>query len=1035
MALTDTSIRRPIATSMVFLIVITLGMIGFRYLPVDLLPPIEYPRLTVFVNYPNVGPQEIETIITEPIENALAGVPNVDEVTSESSEGRSRVTLSFSQGVNLDEAANDLRAALDRVRDNLPEEADAPGIWKFDPNDSPIVIIGAQSDMRLGDLTRVLERDITKRFEQIGGVGAVDVWGGIYEQIQVNIDRDRLFGTGLTASDLVQAIGAENVTLPGGNLRAGFNDLYVRSQGEFTDIEQIKNTVVTRVNGQPIRVRDVAEVRWGYEDVGRLILIDDKPVVRFFVRKQSGANTVEVAEAVRKEIVRINAERTDLNLLLMIDQSDFIQASIDNVRNSAVWGAVLAIIILFAFLRNGSTVFIIGIAIPISIVATFALLYFNGLTLNQMSFGGLALGVGMIVDNAIVVLENIVRLRSKNSNKREAASIGTKQVTGAIIASTITTCVIFLPVVFMESVTGLLFRELAIVVVFALVCSLFVALTIVPMASSRMLRVQTDDEKEETKWDRFFKAMEDRYEQSLKWSLHHKKYVYLSVLAAFGLSVYGWTTIPVELAPQTDADEVSVSINMAQGINLAIMREYAREMEAIVRQYVPEDDVKYLTTQLNESRAEVEIKLVDASKRKTNSFDLADKIRSKMEGQIPGAEVRVRAQTGLWILRRIFGSGGDEAMQIELRGYDLATADRLADEIKAELETVPGIADVNVSRREGRPEQTIRFDREKISELGLTVRQVAQLLQTNVGGSRASMLRKDGEEFAILVRLREGDRLSTLDLDNIAIRSAFGDLVPLSNLVKKDLGRGPTEINRVDGQRRVNINANLEVGTVLGEAVERARARLIQKPLPEGFSIVFGGEYEEQQKASRDFQLAIIIALVLVYMVMAAQFERFIDPLIVMFSVPIAIVGIVPIMILTNTTFNLQSLMGVIMLAGIVVNNAIVLVDYINLMRRENKMKTLDAIIMSGRLRLRPILMTTLTTVLGLVPLSFGVGTGGEIQASLARVVIGGLSASTIITLFLIPSIYLTVARAISWTRSKFGRVSEQDPSVSLATQ
>lgn len=1028
MSLVDTSIRRPIATSMVFLIVITVGMLGFRFLPVDLLPRIEFPQLTVFVNYPNVGPQEVETIITDRMEDALSNVPNVERITSSSSEGSSRVTLNFIQGTNLDEAANDIRGAVDRIRNVLPEEADAPGIWKFDPNDAPIVVIGAKSTMPLGDLTRIIDRDITKRFEQIPGVGSVDVWGGIYKEIRIELYRDRLAASGISASDVVQAISQENANLPGGSLKQGISDLYVRTLGEFKNLDEIKSTVVRQFGTEVIRVEDIASVEWKFADPGRVVLMDNTPLVRFFVRKTSGANTVEVAQAVHREIARVNEERTDLSLIATSDQSEFIQDSINNVKNSAILGGVLTIVILFAFLRNVSTVFIIGIAIPISIIATFALLYFNAFTLNQMSFGGLALGVGMIVDNAIVVIENMVRVRGLGLSRMEAASTGTKQVAGAIIASTLTTCVIFLPVAFMKSITGILFTELALVVVFSLLCSLAVALTIVPMISSRILHSEEElEENPKSRIERFLRRIERGYSRLIDRVLNHKAWVYGTAAVLLAVSIYYWRFIPVELAPNTDADQISININMDQGVNMAVMNEYLKEIDPIVRASLPMDQVRFIVSDMRPGGAGIDIRLLRPDQRSVDSYQLADELRKKLDGKIPGAQIRVSAQSGLWILRRLFNSGG-EGISLELRGFDIETADRLAQEIRSEIQQIDGITDVQVSRREGRPEENLIFDRQKISGMGMTVRQVASVVQTNLAGSRAGAIRQDGDEFNIVVRLRESDRRTSLDLNNIGLRTPAGDIVPLNSVITKVQRRGPTEINHINGQRVVNISANVEEGVAIGTAIERIREKLVQKPLPEGFSLVFGGEWEEQQKAAKDFQMAMIMALILVYMVMAAQFERFLDPLIVMFSVPMALVGVVPAMLLTGTTLNLQSLMGIVMLAGIVVNNAIVLVDYINLLRRENGLPVRAAVIESARTRLRPILMTTLTTVLGLVPMSIGGGAGGEIQASMARVVIGGMLASTLITLVLIPSIYVSVANGLAWIASKRGAGAAVQP-------
>lgn len=1022
MNITKVAVHRPIATTMAFMIIIVLGVMGFRFLPVDLLPQIEYPQLTIRTNYPNVGPEEIETIITDRVENAVAGVPNVEEVRSRSEEGESRVTLQFAQGTNIDEAANDVRAAIDRIRDAFPPEVESPRIWKFDPDNFPVVILGAKSARNMEELTRILEREISQRFEQIPGAGSVDVWGGVYREIQVRLKRDRLASSRLSAADVQQALLRENITLPGGDLREGLSDMYVRTRGEYQSLDEIANTIITVIDGQPIRVRDVAEVVDGYQDLNRLVQIDGRPMVRLGVRKQSGANTVAVAEKARAVMEQINRERNDLELFMVIDQSEFIQNSIDNVKQSAIWGGLLAIFILYIFLRNGSTTFIIALSIPISIVATFGLLYFNRLTLNQMSFGGLALGIGMIVDNAIVVLENMVRMRENRRNLEESALTGTRQVTGAIIASTLTTIVIFLPVLFMQTVSGMLFRELALVVVFALLCSLFVALTLVPMLGSRFLTVKEGEhttDNPRSRLGRWFLKLENAYSRSLETAIRRRKRLYAVVGALLIVTLFLWPLLPVELAPQTDADEIDVDLEMAQGTNIAVMNEYLHELERIVRETTPMDQVKHMTIEIRPGDAEVELALYNANERTMDSFVLADQIRQNVAGRIPGAEIRVEAQSGLGILRRLFGSGEGQALQLELRGYDLDLADELAQNIKRIMERAPEIADVRTSRREGRPEQNLIVDREKIANLGLSVGQVAGVIQTNVGGSRAGSFREGGEEFPIVVRLQPEDRLSTLDLGNIAVRAGNGQIVPVSAVVRSERRRSPTTIERVDGQRVTYITANLQSGAALGDVIEKLQSQLREITLPDGFSLVFSGEYQEQQKARGDFTLSIIMALILIYMVMAAQFERFVDPLIVMVSVPLAIIGVVPTLLLTGTSLNIQSLMGIVMLIGIVVNNAIVLVDYINLLRREQNLKVAEAVIEAGRLRLRPIMMTASTTVLGMLPLAFGGGPGGEIQAALARAVIGGLTVSTLITLVLIPAVYISVHNLMARLRAQ----------------
>ncbi|MCW8195964.1 efflux RND transporter permease subunit [Proteobacteria bacterium 005FR1] len=1005
MPMTEGAIKRPITTTMLFLIIIALGIIGFRFLPVGLLPAIEFPQINVQVSYPNVGPEEMERLVTEPLENALSGVADVEQVESNSQEGSSWVTLRFAQGVDLNEATNEVREALDRVRNSLPEDASVPRIRKFDPDAMPIIILGAQSERSLVDLTRVLEREIRRRFEQISGVGAIDVWGGIENEIRVDVHRDRLLATNLTINDIIQALGSENTTLPGGNVQRGLADVYVRSLGEYSDVGQIRQTVVRVIDGVPLRVEDIADVEYTREDVGRYIEVDDRPMLRLGIRKQSGANTIAVAEDIRREVERINASRNDLQLLVIDDQSVFIQDSIDNVRNSAIWGGILAVIILFAFLRSGSTTAIIAMSIPIAVIATFSLLYFGGLTLNQMSFGGLALGVGLIVDNAIVVIENIVRQRQIGRNPHESASVGTRQVGGAIIASTITTSVIFLPIVFMQTITGALFKEFAAVVVFALMCSLLVALTLVPMLASRFLTI---DPQAEGKKHGILHRLEQWYESFLVLALRRRGVVFLTVAAMVGASLFGLQFLSSELAPTSEAEVIDIDMDMDEGTNIAIIHSYMMELDRIVQGIIPHDDVKHYTREISNGSGEVELTMVSLDQRGTNADELADRIRKQVQTAIPGAQIRVRTRSGMNMMNRMFRSGGEDSLRIELRGYDLQTAEQVAMEIRDRMLTISVIADARSEQSERQPEQTINFDRERMATVGISINDVGRAIQASVGGSRAGVFREHGDEVDITVRLRPEDRLNVQDVDNISVRAADGSVVPVSALIRIDDSRAPNSIRRIDSQRVTYIDANLQSGVALGDAIGMIQQELNQMSLPEGFSIVYGGEYEEQQKAQKDFILAIAMAIVLIYMVMAAQFERFLDPFIVMFSVPLAIIGVVPALLLTNTSLNMQSLMGVVMLVGIVVNNAIVLVDYINLMRREEGLEVAEAVRRAARLRLRPILMTTLTTILGLLPLAIGLGAGAEMQASLARVVIGGLSASSLITLVFIPVVYVT---------------------------
>jgi HAE1 family hydrophobic/amphiphilic exporter-1 len=1020
-SLTSTAVRRPVATMMFFLVTIVVGVVSLRSLPVDLLPRVEFTQLTVRVRYPNVGPQEIEQLITDPIENVVSGLPNLSRMTSESEEGSSEVRLEFARGTNIDEAANDLRAALDRLRDELPVEADPPEIYKLDLDRSDIVSLAATSTHDLERLTRILEDEISTRLEKIPGVGTLEVRGGIYREIRVELMRDRLAAAGLTALDVEQAIGRENLTVAGGNVRSGFADLHVRVQGEYQSLDEIRATVIATRSGLPLRVRDVAAVSDDYEDARYLVEVNGVPAVTLRVQKQSGANTVAVAAAVREEVGRLNAERDDVHLTVVTDQSRFIRQSIANVRSSALWGSLLAVLVLYLFLRRAASTAIIALSIPISVISAFGLLYFGGLTLNQMTFGGLALGVGMVIDNAIVVLESIVRKREETAAGAEEASLaGTREVAGAIVASTLTTSVIFLPVVFTRTTSGALFQALAMVIVFALLCSLLVALTLVPMLAARLLR-SPRGARPAAAGGSSLRRLENWYAGRLRLAIKRRGVVFAATGGLLLVSILMLRAVPVELAPATDADEIDIDLEMAQGTNIAVVRAYVDELELRVQKALPAGAAEIVATEVRGSNAGVELALAPAGERPLGSSELADLLRERIDGEVPGGELRVRAHSGLWVLRRIFSAGGrEEALQIELRGYDLERADALAAEILSRLTRIHGITDVQVSRREGQPEDRLIFDRERIAELGLAVEEVARTIQANVGGAEAGYLRERGEEYPIVVRLRPEDRLTPHDLRGISLRTSGGQVVPLLSVVETRRGRGPLAIERVDGQRVTYVTGSLETGVALGDAVEQVRGALADLAMPSDFSLSFGGEYEEQQRARRDFTIAIVMALLLVYMLMAGQFERFLDPLIVMLAVPMALVGVAPILLATGTTLNLQSVMGLVMLVGIVVNNAIILVDTINLLRREQHLGAVDAVAEAGRLRLRPILMTTSTTVLGLSPLALGWGAGGEIQASLARVVIGGLVASTLVTLILIPVAYTS---ATGWlARSKASR-------------
>jgi hydrophobic/amphiphilic exporter-1 (mainly G- bacteria), HAE1 family len=1049
MSLAEISVRRPVATTMACLVVIVLGAIAFTRLPIDLLPEVTFPSLTVQTSYQNVGPQEVEELITRPVEEAMAAIAGVEEIVSTSSEGQSTVRIAFTWGTDLDEAANEVRTRIDRIRGMLPDDADAPRVLKFDLDQFPILFLGVSSTvLDQIDLREFVDQQVKYRIERVPGVAAVDLRGGLQRQVQVNLNRDKLLALGLSADRVTTILRQENLNRPAGKVEEGNSNIYLRTVGEFEQVEEIGATVMAVRGGSPVYLRDVADVREGVEEIVNIVRINGEPGMFISINKQSGSNTVEVAESVLREVERLNADFAEVTIVPTIDTSRYIKNSIDNVRNAAALGGLLAIIILFFFLRSGRSTLVIATAIPISVIATFALIYFTGYTLNIMTFGGLALGVGMLVDNAVVVLENIYRRHEAGDDARLSAVIGTREVASAITASTITTMAVFLPVVFMEGISSVMYTQLAIVVAFALFASLAVALTLIPMLSSKLLAGrERGTNKERPAWyqkttdssERFMSWLETHYRDRVRWALDNRLIIVSGALGLFLLSLMFLPYIGSELMPSTDEGEVRIEVEMDVNARLGVLDDTFREVERVVRAEVPE--AQNMITNMGSggwrgasNRGNLRVALVPQAERSRSSAQIADDLRPKL-AHIPGARITTREGSGLFILRMAFGGDNNSNLSLELRGHDLDRGYGIAAEIEQAIAGISGITDVRIGRDRARPERAIRIDRERIARLGLNVSQVAGIIETNLSGSRATVLRRGGREYDVIVRLDETHREFLTDIDNISLVAANGESVPLRSVVDVSFARGPMAIDRKDQERFIRINANVS-GRDMGSVAADIRVAMRQLDIPPDFAVVVGGEYEEQQRAQRQLMIALLLALLLVYMVMAAQFENLLDPFVVMFSIPLALIGVLLTMFITNTTFNIQSYIGMVMLAGIVVNNAIVLVDYINLMRREHGWSLHEAVIESGRRRLRPILMTTLTTLLGLMPLAIGFGEGAEVQAAMARVVIGGLLVSTLITLLFIPVLYTTFAEwQLAWAERRESRYQQSGAAPQLSVE
>jgi HAE1 family hydrophobic/amphiphilic exporter-1 len=1042
------AIQRPVMMAMISCIVILLGGISLSRLPVDLLPDIARPTITVRVTYLGVGPLEMEELITRPLEQQLSAVAGLEQITSSSDEGISDIRMNFTWGQDLNEAMNEIRSRIDRVRARLPEDADPPIIYKFDSNAFPIMGMAVESvdgSLDRVELRELAENTLSRRMERVPGVAAVTVAGGVRRQVRVELSKEKITALDLSVDRVVEVLKTENQNIPLGEVYRGDLAYLLRSQGQFESLDQIRKLVVMTRAGVPVYLSDIAEVRNRTEDARSVLRINGRPGVRMQVTKQSGTNTVQIAEGVRAEIDRINREVPGIKLTMFFDNAKFIERSIHAVQEHVMIGSVLVVLIIFLFLRNFRSTLIVCTSIPISVVGTFALLYFAGLTLNTMTFGGLALGVGMIVDAAIVVLENSFRHMEEHGKDRLTASIdGSEEVWSAILASILTHIAVFVPLLFLTGVSSVMFRQLSVVVVFSLLMSLFVAVTLVPVLCSKLLVLPAPRDQRKglggrlyTMSERILDGMDEGYRRLLHKALRHRPTVVAISAASVVAAALIFPTLPTELTTQADEGEVRVNVELPQGTRIEVTDAVLAQIEAMVNERVPEATAVIVQAGnvgfgggggQSMSRGQFQIMLTPKDERTRSSEQIAIDLRRQLSG-VPGTIIRANASGGNQQLNRLLsgggggggGGGGAGRLQLEIRGEDIEESTRTARAAKELLDSVPGIADARLNRDDARPEFAVRIDRAKAALFGLTGTSVANTIATNVAGTQAALFREGGNEYPIIVRLRAEERQGVTDVEDILVSTAQGMVLPAKNLMNVESSVGPVSVERKNQQRIAYVEAEPEI--TLSKAVEAIEARLpeLRSTMSRDFSIGFGAEVEQQAQAFAQLRTVLILALILVYAVMASQYESLRDPFIIMFSVPTAAIGVVLSLKLTGTSFNMQAYIGIIMLAGIVVSNGILLVDYTNVLRRRDGLPIREAVELAGRTRLRPILMTSIATALGLVPMSLGIGEGSEMQVPLARVVIGGLTTSLLITLVLVPTVYTIFEEGISglWRRSK----------------
>lgn len=1023
MSLTRLAVHRPISTLMASLVLVMLGCVSLSQLAVDLMPDIQNPSISVITIYEGAGPNEAETLITRPIEQTLSSVSGIENILSSSMEGSSTVRLQFQWGTDLTLAINEVRDALNKLRNSLPEGAEDPYIRHFDVADRPIIYLGLNSELDPITLSQLTENQIIPQFEQLEGVARLRMRGGIVREIQIDLDRSKLESLNMGVNEVVNALKQENINQPAGNYEEGNLNLLIRSQGEFTSLEQIENTVVREESGATVHVRDIANVVDGEKERTELTRMNGKPGILLYVYKQSGANTISVSDLVRKQIERVNKSMPDVQLSIRVDNSEYIRQSIANIQQAALYGMGLAFIVLILFLRSFRSMLVIGVCMPLSVLATFILIYFQGFTLNIISFGGLALGVGMLVDNSIVVLESIFRKREDGLDAKTAAIEGTEEVSGAIIASTMTTLIIFLPLIFIQGTTGILLHQLAWVVGFSLICSLFASLTLTPVMSAYWIPDQPP--KTHSRWTRPWFALVDGfhnlnhrllllleriYERILKFSLKHAVLIGFLLLLCFTTTLGLIPRIKTEFLPKTDEAAINVFSSMAAGIQLKKLDQQTRILEQATIESVPEAlaIASFIGDGADDAdrwnRTTLRIKLSPRTERKRGIEEIRKALDDAI-GPIPGMKVQVKAQTEMMVMRMIGRRGGGDLV-VQVAGHNMQLAQQIVEQVVGVMKSTPGLINVEAEISDQRPELTASIDREKAGLLKISVQDIAQTLETTIRGTEATLYREEGDEFPVMVRLREEDRNQIGDVQQVGVTTADGRTIPLKNLLKFESDDAPVVIERHNQQRVLRIFADVE-GRDLGSIVPELEDNLNAIQIPSGFSVSVAGDWEEQQKSFSALQQGFVLAIILMYMIMASQYESLRDPFYILFAVPLGMIGVIWVFVFTETTLNVQSFIGIVVLSGIVVNNAIVLVDYINQLKRRHPEKpTSELILQAATRRFRPILMTTLTTVLAMIPISLGWGEGGELQAPMARVVVGGLLAGTLITLLAIPLIY-----------------------------
>jgi HAE1 family hydrophobic/amphiphilic exporter-1 len=1031
-SLSNAAVKRPITFLMGTLILIGFGIFGLTQLRLNLYPDVSFPTITVYTNYEGVAPEDMETLVTRPIEEAVGSISGIRRVRSLSSQGASVIKLTFNWGTDLYEAENDVRKELGFTSRALPNDAETPLVFSYDPNQEPVVVLTLRSEARSSRDLRTFARQILEqRIERVGGVASAQTLGGLERQINVQIDNQQMLRYNLNIATIANRLRQENIQVPAGQLVEGNTIYSLRTLGEFKNVDQIRNTVVAFRNGQPIKLDDVAKVQDGIAQPIGNVRINSEEGVIVNVYRQSDANVVSTAANVIAELDGIRQSLpADTRIDVLTNKADFIEQSISNLLMTGIQAIFLVILILLAFLRSGRSALIIAISIPISIITTFSVMNWADLSLNIISLSGLTLAVGLVVDDAVVVLENIFRFREQGVGREKASIDGAREVAVPVVVSTLTTLVVFLPILFVPGIAGFLFRDLALTISFSLAVSSVVALTLIPLMTSKFFKEGSTDFEAKNAIANWFSRNLDRlekgYQSTLEKVIVKPALVVALAVAFFALTVPLFYQIGGEFFPRVDENAITLEVQREPGVNLFELERSFKQIEEVIKAEVPE--ARLMVSDYGDKegiegadkpggyRGLVQIELVPQKDRDRSQFEITDDILQKLT-VIAGVEIKE-------VVIDPLSPDGETGLIVQVYGYDPIVRQELSNGIKEKLASIEGISSVYASADEGRPELRLIMDRERIARLGMSTNDVATAIANAVRGNIATTFVDQGIEFEVLVELNPLDKSSFRDLTEIQIQTPDGVWMPLKNLARVERFTGPTNIMRIDQERVAEVTADL--GDIdLKTATDQAKVLLAGISFPDGYRFELAGTAEEQSESFGFLIIAFAIAGLLTYMVMASQFESLVEPFIIIATIPLALSGVLIILWATGTSISVTSMVGLILLSGIVVNNGIVMIDYIKILQARGDSRK-DAIVNGATRRLRPILMTAFTTILSMVPLALEIGSGSETWSPMARTVIGGLTMSTVLMLFVVPCLYMLINRTVE--NFGFDSVHKLDP-------